>query len=104
MTFGNSADAPFSLDYLADLTSNSGTFIPHPNALQTTLGTNVELMPDATFQLDNEFTPLLTPMPETNSSLVNTWSLQFPDTSSASDEKTLTRKDYSKMALVCVGL
>ncbi|KAI3323574.1 hypothetical protein HD806DRAFT_522716 [Xylariaceae sp. AK1471] len=101
MTFGDSADAPFSLDCLADPTSNSATFIPHSNALPMGLGTDMELMSGATFQLNNAFAPPLVTMPENNSFLANTWPSLLTEISSVPCERTLARKDYSKMADMC---
>ncbi|KAI8632254.1 hypothetical protein F5Y19DRAFT_356678 [Xylariaceae sp. FL1651] len=97
MPFEDSANAPFSLDCL----THPDTFIPDSNGLSTPLGTGMELISDASFQLANGFSPLLAPMPGNGSFMSNMWPSQLTGTSGVPLEKTLTRKDYSTMAPVC---
>ncbi|KAI1131286.1 hypothetical protein F5Y10DRAFT_72894 [Nemania abortiva] len=98
---GDSADAPFRLDYLADPTANSDTFMPAPNAPSATLGTDIDMTYNGTLQLNNDFSSLFAPMPENSGFLADSWLSQFTRESSIPREKTLIRKDYSKMAPMC---
>ncbi|KAI1757103.1 hypothetical protein F4782DRAFT_214444 [Xylaria castorea] len=101
MAFGESVDATFSLDGLTDPTPDSGTFMPTSDAIPTMLGTGMDLLPDATFHLNNDFSSLLAPMPGNNSFLPDSWASQFTEISSIPREKALVRKDYSKMTPMC---
>ncbi|KAI0539265.1 hypothetical protein GGR58DRAFT_500330 [Xylaria digitata] len=101
LLFGDSADGPFSLDYLANPAPNPSTFIPALNAAQPTLGTNTNLIPDATFQFNNDLSSLLASMPSSSSLQADSWPSQFTDPPNTSQEKSSTRKDYTKMALIC---
>lgn len=107
LTFGDPADAPFGMDYLIDPTPNPDAFAPAPDALPTMLGSDLGLAPDVTFQLDNDFGPLLSSMPGSgnggsSSFLGDSWSSHFIDISGVvPHEKSLVRKDYSKMTPMC---
>ncbi|KAI1190092.1 hypothetical protein F5B17DRAFT_388679 [Nemania serpens] len=109
LTFDNSADAPFGMDYLMNPTPNPDAFVPAPDVLPTMLGTDMGLAPDVTLQLDNDFGSLLASMPASgnsgsgsNSFLGDPWPSQFTGIPSVvSREKSLVRKDYSKMAPMC---
>lgn len=101
MALGGSADATFSLDCRGDPNPASGTFMP-TDAISTMLGTDMNLLPDATFHLNNDFSSLLAPIPGTNSFLSDSWASQFTELSSIPREKALVRKDYSKMTPMCV--
>lgn len=109
LTFGDPADAPFGMDYLIDPTPNPDAFAPAPDALPTMLGSDLGLAPDVTFQLDNDFGPLLSSMPGSgnggsSSFLGDSWSSHFIDISGVvPHEKSLVRKDYSKMTPMCVS-
>ncbi|KAH8167229.1 hypothetical protein CIB48_g1042 [Xylaria polymorpha] len=100
MALGGSADATFSLDCRGDPNPASGTFMP-TDAISTMLGTDMNLLPDATFHLNNDFSSLLAPIPGTNSFLSDSWASQFTELSSIPREKALVRKDYSKMTPMC---
>ncbi|KAI8949641.1 hypothetical protein F4801DRAFT_590918 [Xylaria longipes] len=97
---GDSADATFSMDYLADPAPDSGTFMS-TSEIPTLLGTDMDLLPDARFHLNNDFSSLLAPMSRNNSFLPDSWASQFKEISSVPREKTLVRKDYSKMTPFC---
>ncbi|KAI1734774.1 hypothetical protein F4680DRAFT_437373, partial [Xylaria scruposa] len=99
--FGESADATFSLGGIADPAPNSCVFMSASGAIPTMLGTDMDLPPDATFHLNSDFSSLLAAMPENNSFLPNPWASPFTESSSTPREKTLVRKDYSKMTPMC---
>ncbi|KAI0450858.1 hypothetical protein F5B21DRAFT_489007 [Xylaria acuta] len=101
MALGDSAGATFGLDCLDDPAPNSGTFMHTSDAVSTMLGTDMDLLPDATFHLDNDFSSLLAPIPGNNSFLPDSWPSQFTEISSIPCGKTLVRKDYSKMTPMC---
>lgn len=92
-------------------TPNPDAFVPAPDVLPTMLGTDMGLAPDVTLQLDNDFGSLLASMPASgnsgsgsNSFLGDPWPSQFTGIPSVvSREKSLVRKDYSKMAPMCVS-
>ncbi|KAI0442115.1 hypothetical protein F4803DRAFT_384410 [Xylaria telfairii] len=100
MSLGGSADATFSLDSLGDPNPDLGTFMP-TDAISTMLGTDMSLLPDATFHLNNDFSSLLATIPGNNSLLPDSWVSQFTELSSIPREKALVRKDYSKMTPMC---
>jgi hypothetical protein len=104
MAFADSAEVPFSLDRRADPISFSGTFMPHSDTLPMALGTDMGLTTPETFQQMSGFAPPLANIPEDNSFLAHAWPPQFDEITSVPHEKTLTRKDYSKMAGMCVSL
>ncbi|KAI1163680.1 hypothetical protein F5B18DRAFT_661561 [Nemania serpens] len=107
LTSGDSADAPFGMDYLMNPIPNPDALVPAPNALPTMLGSDMGFAPGATFQLDNDFGSLLASMPGSGNSgcssfLGDSWSSQFTGISSVvSREKSVARKDYSKMSPMC---
>ncbi|KAI1425376.1 hypothetical protein F5Y12DRAFT_372727 [Xylaria sp. FL1777] len=92
--FGDSGDAPFNFNYLADPTINPDTFTP------AMLGTDLHLTP-STLQLNSDFSSLLASVPGTNSFLPDPWPAQFTEVASAPHEKSLIRKDYTKMEKIC---
>ncbi|RYC60631.1 hypothetical protein CHU98_g5584 [Xylaria longipes] len=93
---GDSADATFSMDYLADPAPDSGTFMS-TSEIPTLLGTDMDLLPDARFHLNNDFSSLLAPMSRNNSFLPDSWASQFKEISSVPREKTLA--DYAPWQL-----
>ncbi|GAW19980.1 hypothetical protein ANO14919_094730 [Xylariales sp. No.14919] len=101
MPFGDPAGTPFSLDYLANPASNSSTFIPVPNASQPIPRTDMDLIPDTTFQFNNDLSSLMASAPGNSNIPSNSWPPQFTDLPNITHEKTLTRKDYTKMTPIC---
>ena len=108
--FGNSA-ADGTFNNLDRAAANSGPFMPPQLDLFPTasfgadIGTLMMPDPTTTFQLNNgNFDSLFAAVPESNDPfLTNTWPSQLPQTSSTvPHDKTLARKDYSKITPVCV--
>ncbi|KAI0103716.1 hypothetical protein GGR51DRAFT_561648 [Nemania sp. FL0031] len=99
-SLGDVGDVPFSLDFSSDPTLNSDPFIPTPNAPPTMLGTDLGLGSDLSFQLNHDFSSLFT-MPGSSGFPVDPWLSQFAGESSTPPEKSLIRRDYSKMAPIC---
>lgn len=103
ITFDNLADAAFGLDDAAHSTLNSDTFMAAPNAPPTILGTGMGLASDANFQLNDNFSSLFAPIPGNSSFLEEAWPSQLTGIPGIPHEKTVIRKDYSKMAPECVS-
>ncbi|KAF2968246.1 hypothetical protein GQX73_g5348 [Xylaria multiplex] len=80
---------------------SADTFIPALNAPQPTLETNSGSIPDTTFQINNDLSSLLASMPGSSSLQADSWPLQFTGLPNIPQEKSLTRKDYTKMTLIC---
>ncbi|KAJ8129624.1 hypothetical protein O1611_g4005 [Lasiodiplodia mahajangana] len=99
-TLGGSAEVPFSMDFSSDPTLNSDPFIPAPNAPPTMLGTDLGLASDLAFQFNNDFSSLFT-MSGSSSFPGDPWLSRFAEESATPREKSLMRRDYSKMAPVC---
>ncbi|KAI1176675.1 hypothetical protein F4777DRAFT_587758 [Nemania sp. FL0916] len=94
-------NTPFGLGYLADSCPGSNNFISALNTVPTG-GADMSLPADLTFQLDNDFSGLLGAMPERSGPLASLWPTQFADIASAPADKTLVRRDYSKiMSPIC---
>ncbi|KAI0433661.1 hypothetical protein F5Y09DRAFT_298455 [Xylaria sp. FL1042] len=91
MTFGDSGDAAFRLSCPA----------PVPDPLSAMLGTDLDLIPDTTFQLNSDLDSFLASVPGNSSVAAGAWPSQFTEIGSTSHEKALTRKDYTKMTIRC---
>ncbi|KAI1280060.1 hypothetical protein F5Y07DRAFT_357186, partial [Xylaria sp. FL0933] len=72
-----------------------------PDPFPTMLEPNLDLMPNTTFQLNSDFDSLLASGPGNSGVSADAWPYQFTEIGSSSQEKALTRKDYTKMAIRC---
>ncbi|CAJ2501010.1 Uu.00g038630.m01.CDS01 [Anthostomella pinea] len=99
-TARESAGPPISLDYLAN--PDPTAFVPDADAFSASLEANMPMTQCSAFQLDGAFAPLLNNMPG-DGFVDGLWpSDHFPtEASPAQTEKSLTRRDYSKMAHEC---
>ncbi|GAP83611.2 putative C6 zinc finger domain-containing protein [Rosellinia necatrix] len=100
-SFDGAADTPFGQDPLTNTAPNSDAFTSDSNALPAMLDMNIDLDPNAVFQISNDFNSLLVPVPGNVDFLANLWPPQLTESLSVPFEKSLTRKDYSRMVPVC---
>lgn len=94
------------LDDLGPLThpaSGPSTFLPDlANTFSALPNTNIGLDSNTTFEINNDFSSLLAPMPGTSNFMAGSWPSQFIDIPAGPPEKSLTRRDYSGMVPECV--
>ncbi|RWA08842.1 hypothetical protein EKO27_g6246 [Xylaria grammica] len=61
----------------------------------------MDLIPDTTFQFNNDLSSLMASAPGNSNIPSDPWPPQFTDLPNITHEKALTRKDYTKMTPIC---
>ncbi|KAI0409412.1 hypothetical protein F4802DRAFT_604167 [Xylaria palmicola] len=93
-----SSNAAFDVDSVADPTPDPVAFVPDFDMLPAFLGANLSLVPDAPLLLTPDFGATFGAMPGNSGLLADSW---LTNMSGIPQEKSLVRKDYSKMVPEC---